>query len=78
MFVQHETDLLHLIVEVSVAEGSGEQRHVSDWQSWHPVTNHPLPLYAVACWTLDGGGMGDAQERSQETRRTSRVRSQCQ
>ena len=58
--------------------GSGEQHQVSDWQSWHLVTNHTLPLYAVACWTWDGGGMGDAQERSQETRCTSHVESQCQ
>ena len=44
---------------------------MSDWQSWHPVTNHFLHLYAVECWISDGEGMGDAQERSQEAGRTS-------
>ena len=34
-------------------ESSGEQRQVSDWQSWHPVINHCLPLYAVVCWMED-------------------------
>ena len=43
-------------------EGSGEQRQVSDWQSWHLVSNHCLPLNAVACWTSDGRCRGDAQE----------------
>lgn len=33
-----------------------------------------VPLYAVVCWTSDGGSLGDAQERSQEARRTCRVR----
>ena len=37
------------------------------------VTNHSLLLYAVACWTSDGGSLGDAPERSQEVRCTSRV-----
>ena len=38
---------------------------MSDWHGWHPVTNHSLLLYAVACWTSDGGGMEGAQERSE-------------
>lgn len=33
-----------------------------------------VPLYAVVCWTSDGGSLGDAQERSQQARRTSGVR----
>ena len=33
---------------------------------WHRVFNHSLPLYA--CWTSDGGGMGDAPERGQTHR----------
>lgn len=42
--------------------------------SWHLGTHHPLPLYAVACWTSDGGSLGDAQERSQEARLMSHGR----
>ena len=56
-------------------EGSGEQCQVSDWQDWHPVTNHSLPLYAVACWTSDGGGMRDALES--KMKRTSSAQSLC-
>ena len=40
-------------------ERSGEQRQVSEWQSWHTVTNHSLPLYAVACWTSNVESLGE-------------------
>ena len=65
-------------------ERSGKQSQVSVWQSWHPVTNHSLPLNAVAGWTSAGGGMrntlesntrGGEQENS--TRCTSHVWPPC-
>ena len=59
----------NIIVEVSVVgaqlqererggERSGEQSQVSDWKSWHPVTDHSLPLNAVAA----GPRMAEAWE----------------
>ena len=55
-------------------ERSGKQSQVSVWQSWHPVTNHSLPLNAVAGWTSAGGGMRNTLESNtrggeQESRR---------
>ena len=45
-------------------EGSGEQRQVSDWQSWHLFTGGGLPLNPAVCWTLKGDMQGRAAGRS--------------
>ena len=43
-------------------EASGKQHQVSDWQSWHVLTNHGLPLNPEVCWTSDGSCRQDARD----------------